>query len=145
MEKPLLCLWERTAELRFGNSFFPAAVSRDFWMAPKTQRQQGVRSDCLKDNPSPVGVPRKGLTSLGLCWELLLLNHRSPGSSLAKSHSGSPRRESQHWMRGSAHLINYITMPALYLLTHSHKSPGCAAYVVSWLKGECMSTYGCVQ
>jgi len=144
VEKPLPCLWEWTADLHFGNRFFPAAVSRDFWVAPKTQSQQGMRSGCLKDNPSPVGLPRKGLTFLCICWELLLLNHRSPCSGLAK-YSGTPCHESQHWMTGSAHLINYITMPALYPLTHSCKSLGCAAYVVNWLKGECMSTYGCVR
>lgn len=47
-------------------------------------------------------------------------------------------------MRGSAHLINYIAMPALHLLTHSRKSLGCAAYIVNWLKRECASMYGCV-
>lgn len=47
-------------------------------------------------------------------------------------------------MRGSAHLINYISMPALRLLTHSRKSLGCAVYVVNWLKGnvcQCTDVY----
>lgn len=108
------------------------------------QCQQGIKCGCLKDNPLPVGLPRKGFTFLCISWGLLLLNHRSPSSTLAKQYSGSPCHESQQHMRGSAHVINFIAMPALHLLTHSHKSLRCAVYVVNSLKGECVSMYGCV-
>lgn len=104
-----------------------------------------MKSGCLKDNLLPIGLPRKGLTFLCISWGLLLLNHRSPSSTLAKQYSGSPCHEPQQRMRGSAHLINYVTVPALYLLTDSCKSLGCAAYAVNWLKGECVSVHGCVR
>lgn len=48
------------------------------------QSQQGMKSGYLKDNPLPVGLPRKGLNFLYISYGLLLLNHRSPSSSLAK-------------------------------------------------------------